>query len=165
MADEDFLPDLKQMSARKRAQMTYMMDVAWRIEWDLHNAINERGFIPEAWHEIARATPRGKRRKVTMSIDEDVIRFFREMGIGHLGRMAEVLKTYMHARLAGLVNGAETLNHYKRRETYHAGARPAFGENARILGEDWEDAPDPLASFSLAELAAAIRARLEARKG
>lgn len=105
MAADEIRPDLKRMGARQRAQMTYMMDVAWWLEWELHNAINERGFIPEAWHEIARATPRGKRRKVTMSIDEDVIRFFREMGVGHLGRMAEVLKTYMHARLAGLVRG------------------------------------------------------------
>ena len=33
------MPDLKRQTPRQRAQMTYMMDVMRRLEWDLHNTI------------------------------------------------------------------------------------------------------------------------------
>lgn len=33
MAADEIRPDLKRMGARQRAQMTYMMDVAWWLEW------------------------------------------------------------------------------------------------------------------------------------
>ena len=140
---EETIPDLARLDARKRAHLTYMIDVGRRIEWDLHNAIDRGGFIPPDWHEIARATPHRGRVKLTMRVEEDVVRFFRSMGKGHLTRMADVLKTYMHARLAGVVRGPETLNLFRTRERDHAGDRPAFGDAARIEGKDWEDLPAP----------------------
>ena len=54
------MPDLKRQTPRQRAQMTYMMDVMRRLEWDLHNTIELTGRIPEAWHQIATATPRAE---------------------------------------------------------------------------------------------------------
>ena len=63
------MPDLKKQTPRQRAQMTYMMDVMRRLEWDLHNTIELTGRIPEAWHEIATATPRAA--KVTGGAWED----------------------------------------------------------------------------------------------
>jgi hypothetical protein len=45
----------------------------------------------------------------------------------------------MHARLAGVIRGAETVAHYRRREMGLDGAKPAFGDVARELGEAWED--------------------------
>ena len=43
------MPDLRKQTPRQRAQMTYMMDVMRRLEWDLHNTIELTGRIPEAW--------------------------------------------------------------------------------------------------------------------
>lgn len=40
-------------------------------------------------------------------LDEDVVDFFRAMGAGHLARMNAVLRTFMLARLAGVVTGPE----------------------------------------------------------
>lgn len=142
MTDE-IRTDYAKMTAKQRAHLTYMIDVGRRIEWDLHNAIDRGGFIPKDWHDIAKATPSHARVKVTMRIEEDVLRFFRAAGEGHLARMADVLKTYMHARLAGIVRGADTLNHFKHREEVHGGARPPFGEALGLLGETFEDAAPP----------------------
>jgi uncharacterized protein (DUF4415 family) len=127
------MPDLKKQTSRQRAQMTYMMDVMRRLEWDLHNTIELTGRIPEAWHEIATATPRAAKVKVNLALEADVLKFFKSMGEGYGPRINDVLKSYMHARLAGVIRGAETLAHYREREEAYAGGKPQFGDVAREL--------------------------------
>ncbi len=133
------MPNLRKQTPRQRAQMTYMMDVMRRLEWDLHNTIEMTGRIPEAWHEIATATPRTAKAKVTLRLEADVVKFFKSMGEGYGPRMNDVLKSYMHARLAGVIRGAETIAHYRRREDGLDGPKPEFGDMARLVGEEWED--------------------------
>jgi len=120
------MPDLRKQTPRQRAQMTYMMDVMRRLEWDLHNSIEMTGRIPEAWHEIAQATPRAEKAKVTLRLEGDVVKFFKSMGPDYGPRINDVLKSYMHARLAGVIRGAETIAHYRRREDGLDGPKPAF---------------------------------------
>ena len=134
------MPDLKKQTPRQRAQMTYMMDVMRRLEWDLHNTIELTGRIPEEWHQIATATPRSVKKRVCIALEADVLKFFRSMGEGYGPRINDVLKSYMHARLAGVIRGAETLAHYREREEAWSGEKPQFGEVAQAMGEDWEDA-------------------------
>ncbi len=50
-------------------------------------------------------------RQVPVRLDEDVIAFFRAMGMGHLSRMNTVLRTFMLARLAGIVTGPEDVRY------------------------------------------------------
>lgn len=133
------MPDLKHQTPRQRAQMTYMMDVMRRLEWDLHNTIELTGRIPEEWHRIATATPRAAKVKVTLALEADVLKFFRSMGEGYGPRINDVLKSYMHARLAGVIRGAETIAHYREREEAHAGPKPQFGEVAKAMDEAQED--------------------------
>lgn len=59
---------------------------------------------------------------MTLRLDEDVLRFFRAMGAGHLTRINAVLRTFMLARLAGLVGGPEDV-----------GYAPTAEEEARAL--------------------------------
>ena len=99
------MPDLKTQTPRQRANMTYMMDVMRRLEWDLHNTIEATGRIPEEWHEIAQATPRSAGVKVNLRLEADVVKFFKSMGEGYGPRINDVLRSYMHARLAGVVQG------------------------------------------------------------
>ena len=138
------MPDLKRQTPRQRAQMTYMMDVMRRLEWDLHNTIELTGRIPEEWHQIATATPRAAKVKVTLALEADVLKFFRSMGEGYGPRINDVLRSYMHARLAGVIRGAETLAHYREREEAHAGEKPQFGEVAKAMGGEWEDDGPPV---------------------
>jgi uncharacterized protein (DUF4415 family) len=133
------MPDLKRQTAKQRAHTTYMMDVMRRLEWDLHNTIELTGRIPEAWHEIATATPRSPGLRVTLRLEADVVKFFKSMGEGYGPRINDVLKSYMHARLAGVIRGAETVAHFRRRAEGFDGPKPAFGDVARAMGEEWSD--------------------------
>lgn len=137
--------DFNAMSAKQTANYAYMCDVMRRLEWDLHHTIAETGRIPPEWHEIAQDRPEARRVKVNLRLETDVMRFFRSMGPDHGARINAVLKSYVHARLAGVIKGAETTGFYRNRHELHSGAKPAFGETARALGEDWpEDEPAPL---------------------
>ena len=120
------MPDLAKQTPRQRAQMTYMMDVMRSLEWDLHNTIELTGRIPEEWHEIASRPPAPALQKVTLRLDKDVLAFFRRMGTDYGPRINDVLRSYMYARLTGLLRGAETVNHFRVREELHSGPKPAF---------------------------------------
>ena len=136
------MSNLAKQTAKQRAHFTYMADIMHRLNWDLHNTIEMTGHIPEAWHDIAQKTPARQNLKVNLRVDEDVVRFFKSMGKGYGPRMCEVLKSYMHARLAGVIKGAETTNHFKAQEAQYDGEKPRFGDFARSMGHDWSDAPD-----------------------
>lgn len=127
--------DLTRMTAKQRENYHYMADAMRRLEWDLHNHIEATGRVPAEWHEIAKERGPRKKKLTTMRLDEDVLRFFKSMGAGHLPRMNEVLRSYMHARLAGVIRGAETVDYYKGREGYFDGERPLWGDTGRMLGE------------------------------
>ncbi len=136
------MSNLKQQTPKQRAQFAYMIDVMQRLEWDLHNTIEMTSRIPEEWHDIAARRPVSKTTKVNLRLEEDVIRFFKSMGEGYGPRINDVLKSYVHARLAGVIRGAETTNHHQKRQDYHTGPKPRFGDVAREVGQEWEDAPD-----------------------
>lgn len=65
--------------------------------------------VPVEWHNIWAERDRraDKKKRVTISVDEDVLRFFRAMGAGYGPRMNRVLRAFMHDRLAGRVHGPE----------------------------------------------------------
>ncbi len=136
------MTDLTRLTPRQRSHYTYLMDVMSRLDWDFHNTIHRHGRIPPDWAEIAQATPRRTKVKVTFEVEEDVLKFFKQMGKGHGPRMNDVLRCFMHARLAGVVEGAETLAIYREGATANAGPRPGFGDTARMMGEAPEPEPE-----------------------
>lgn len=137
------MTDLAKQTPKQRKHTYYMMEAMRRLEWDLHNAIDEAGRIPPEWHQIATEPARRRTTRVTLRLEEDVVKFFRSMGEGYGPRMNAVLAAFMQARLAGLIRGAETINHFKQREEVHDGPKPSWGSVARDMGEDWQDAPGP----------------------
>ncbi len=153
------MPDLKNQTPRQRGHMTYMMDVMRRLEWDLHNTIELTGRIPEDWHEIATATPRSARVKVNLGLEADVVKFFKSMGEGYGPRINDVLRSYMHARLAGVIRGAETVAHFRHRAEVHDGPKPAFGDVAREVGEEGEDEGPGVVQGSRAKMQEVLQRR------
>lgn len=138
------MTDLNRQTPTQRRHYTYMMDVMRRLEWDLHNTIEATTRIPEEWHAIARKTPSDAHLKVNLRLEADVVKFFKSMGEGYGPRINNVLKSYMHARLAGVIQGAETLNHFRTRDGMHDGKKPAFGDTDRSVGEVFvDDGPEP----------------------
>jgi uncharacterized protein (DUF4415 family) len=135
----------KRQTPREAAHFTYMMDVMRRLEWDLHNTIAETSRVPEAWHQIAAREKTSRKVKVNLWLEADVVKFLKSMGDGWGPRANDVLKSWMHARIAGVVKGAETLDIWKAREEGFEGEKPGFGYHAGILKlEDETTAPQRL---------------------
>lgn len=76
-----------------------LRDLETDLRWKLEGSVR----IPAAWTEIAQDRSQPAKTKVTLRLDEDVLRFFRSMGQGHLTRMNAVLRAFMLARLAEVV--------------------------------------------------------------
>ncbi|MFZ1467700.1 MAG: BrnA antitoxin family protein [Paracoccaceae bacterium] len=127
---------LRRQTPKQRMLTSYMAEVMERLEWDLHNTIELTGRIPEEWHEIAKARPLAPQVKVNLRLEADVVRFFKSMGEGYGSRINDVLKSYMYARLTGLLRGAETVCHFRTREVHHAGAKPAFSDEPPVARGD-----------------------------
>lgn len=140
------------MRGKAAVHYHYMADAMRRLEWDLHHRIEVTGRIPVEWHEIAREEPRVGTERVSLRLDRDVVKFFRSMGLGYGPRINRVLRSYMHARLAGVIRGAETAPEFR---VGVAEERPLWGETARMLGVG----PGPDA----AEREVEARARMEER--
>jgi uncharacterized protein (DUF4415 family) len=158
------MPDLSRLTPKRTAHYTYMMDVMRRLEWDLHQRIEDTGRIPPEWHEIASARPTAPKVRVHMTLEADVVRFFRSMGPGYGPRINDVLKSWMHARLAGVIRGAETTNLYRQATEVHDGPKPAFGDSARAAGDVWEDAPAPVTREARMQRLMEMRAERDARE-
>ncbi|WP_435257962.1 BrnA antitoxin family protein [Thioclava sp. FR2] len=123
----------RKMTAKERENFFYMSEAMRRLEWDLHHTIEVTNRIPEAWHEIARRPHPQPTERVTVRLDRDVLKFFRSMGAGYGPRLNEVLRSYMHARLAGVIGGADTAEMFRQAKD-HEGERPVWGETGAAFG-------------------------------
>lgn len=129
--------------AARRVNYHYMADVMRRLEWDLHQKILTEGRVPDAWHELARERGSGKKVRVTLMIEEDVLRFFRSLGEGYGPRMNRVLAGFMHARLAGVLEGGETMDYFaRRREAELDGPKPGWGATQKPYEEIGPEIPE-----------------------
>ena len=140
------------MRGKQAVHYHYMADAMRRLEWDLHHQIAATGRIPQEWHEIAEEEPRVGTERLAIRLDRDVVKFFRSMGLGYGPRINRVLRAYMHARLAGVIRGAETAPQFR---VELAGERPLWGETAASFGAG--EGPDA------AERAVEARVRAEER--
>jgi len=150
------MTDLTRMTPRQRSHYTYLIDVMNRLEWDFHNAIHRARRIPPEWSQIAQTTPRHTKRKVTFEIEENVLKFFRAMGKGHGPCMNDVLRAFMHARLAGVVEGADSLAIYREGAKANTGPRPGFGDVARMKGTEPEAEPEAQGPRAIMDRAMAL---------
>ena len=154
------MTDFARMTPRQRSHATYMHDVMQRLEFDFHATIHRGRRIPPAWAEIARATPAQTKVKVTLNIEADVLKFFKSMGRGHGPRMNDVLKAFMHARIAGVVEGPDTISQYRDGAEV---PRPDWGDFSRMLGRAPEDEPDEMTPMEMVDRAQALLAANRAR--
>ena len=127
--------DLKKMNRSQRENYYYLFDVMQRLEWDFHHHIEATDHIPREWHDIAKQHRAKGKVHLTMRVDEDVLRFFKSMGAGHLVRMNDVLRSFVHARLAGVLKGADTVDYYRRSLEVVPEERPMWGDIGRGFGK------------------------------
>lgn len=124
----------------RRANYHYMADAMRMLEWDLHSTVMARMRIPDEWHRIAQEKGTAPKTRVTLRLDADVVAFFRSMGPDWQVRVNRLMAAWMHARLAGLIEGAETMDYLKRREAEGLdGPRPEFGDLQRAEDAAWAE--------------------------
>ncbi len=160
---------------QRRVNYHYMADAMRMLEWDLHQRLMSDLRIPDEWHEIARDKGQRGKTRVTIRLDEDIVKFFRSMGPDWQPRLNRVLSVWMHARLAGMIRGAETMDYMKlRKDEGHDGPRPRWGELSRMeedafgpeAFEGMEDEGVPMGTERVASkvLKAELDARLAGRE-
>ena len=105
------MPATARAKPHEIAQYHYLADAMRGLERDLHGHIARSGLIPEEWHRVSEERGPGQKVRMALWIEADVLRFYRSQGAGHTRRMAEVLRSFMHARLSALLRGPEGLDY------------------------------------------------------
>jgi uncharacterized protein (DUF4415 family) len=96
---------------KRAAHFHQMAERLRKLEVELHYPWAGERAVPPEWTTIAQRATTGHKARVTLWVEEDVLRFFRATGPLYTTRMAEVLSTFMHARLAGVVKGPEEVSY------------------------------------------------------
>lgn len=124
------------MGARQQERRSEMIAAMERFEWDMQDTVARQGRLPPEWKEIweERGAPK---ERVTLRVDRDVLRFFRSMGDGYGPRMNGVLRSFMLARLAGMIRHGDMAEKY--RETWMGKPRPTPAAEAHRLREMMHD--------------------------
>ncbi|WP_316015902.1 BrnA antitoxin family protein [Roseobacter sp. HKCCA0434] len=105
---DDFPVDDKNGRKLTRAQLRAETEMAMQLDdWlrETRAMLTKRELIPEAWHEIEAEHPCHNRVKLTIRVDADVAKFYRAMGTGYGARMNAILRTWMMARKAMVIEG------------------------------------------------------------
>jgi uncharacterized protein (DUF4415 family) len=67
-----------------------------------------RRLVPPGWHSVERRTEiKPKKTKLTVTLDADMVKWFRALGRGYQPRMNAVLRAYMHAVISKEVERVE----------------------------------------------------------
>jgi uncharacterized protein (DUF4415 family) len=123
-------------SKRQKLEYALLGDAMRQLEWDLRHPMFMAQRIPSEWRRIHR-TPDAAKTRVTLRVDDDVVKFFRSLGSGYQTKMNLVLRGFMHARLSEFVQAPEWLDLLAEGEELDdlGVARPRVGDTEREMGE------------------------------
>ncbi|UWR23166.1 BrnA antitoxin family protein [Sulfitobacter sp. S190] len=110
----------------KETHRNYFNNLMFQVEWDLHQTVLDEKRIPDEWHRIARDRMPQRKTRITLRVEEDVVKFFRKMGPGYQQRMNDVLATWLHGRLAALIEGPDARD--VAAEAFADMSRPRLGD-------------------------------------
>lgn len=110
---------------RERKNISEMIAIMSRFQWDMAYTATRTEKVPEVWRKVWQERS-SKKRKVSLYVDEDVYRLFKSMGAGMGPRMNDVLRAFMFARLAGLLEGEDLVE--EARETWMGKPKPSVAE-------------------------------------
>jgi uncharacterized protein (DUF4415 family) len=107
------IPHPTEQTKRERSDTWMMIDAFRKVETDLHHRLLEMRTIPPTGTASTSGGGSGTRSamKVTAAFDADVVRFFKGLGPGYQWRMNEVLRAYVHGRMAKIVKGPDTTDY------------------------------------------------------
>ena len=63
-----------------------------------------RSLVPKGWDRAHQTAPcKPKTAKITIRLEKDVLAWYRKLGTGYQNRINQVLRLYMHATIAKLI--------------------------------------------------------------
>jgi hypothetical protein len=74
--------------------------------------------------------------------------------------MNDVLRVFMHGRLARVIRGADTVDYFKRGQGLHDGDRPLWGDTGRMMDGD----PPQTEAEKKAERTARLREKMRMKE-
>ena len=129
----------KEMTKTDRKHWGFGVDAMKMIEYELMGYMHEFRALPRDWDQIWEDQDKRdpKRKKITISVDEDVLRFFKGLGPGYQPRMNRILRAFMHFRLAKLIEGPDVTDYILKPDEMLEKARmkPRWGDTDRTFGE------------------------------
>ena len=128
--------ELNKMSKSERRNFLFGVDALRMIEYDIHDRLWDLKGCPSEWHDIWLDEDRRdtNRTRVTLSLDADVIKFFKALGPGYGPRINRVLRAFMHMRLARVIEGPDNNDYILRPEEVIAARtrrRAEFGDSEK----------------------------------
>lgn len=120
----------QKMTERDAKHRYWVAEAMSRLEYDLASEVMRHSRIPPEWHGLS-SPGRSPKKKVTMMVEEDVVKFFKSLGYGYQSRMNDVLKAFVHAKLGRLLTGQDTPEGYAERVP---SKRADWGEFSEFLG-------------------------------
>lgn len=101
----------RKLTPQQRLQYRFMIDQMMQVEYDLRHAVLHRVVVPHDWNRILSHEPVKGTTRVTIRLDEDLVRFFRKLGPGWQSKLNAVVRGYVKGRMAGIVKDfAEALD-------------------------------------------------------
>lgn len=153
---------MPQPTKTERKHRAHLLDLMRQLEWDIAEKTRAHTRLPPEWQEIGVKRYPDRKRRITLRVEESVIRFFKSMGAGYQVRMNDVLASWVHARLAGYAKGPEDVGVMQHE------ARPELGESELFIAQLEAHANLELARYKLALLGTTeeeLIARLDAEVG
>ncbi|MEM9031142.1 MAG: BrnA antitoxin family protein [Pseudomonadota bacterium] len=119
------------MSPQKKLHYRFMVDQCRQFEYDLRHAMLNRLVLPSEWQGVFEKEPVKGTTRVTIRLDEDLVRFFRKFGPGWQKVLNTVVRAFVKARLSGILDGPGSINELLD----GLSERPSVGEMERMLAE------------------------------
>lgn len=100
----------KTLTPTQARNRKYALNAMRSFEAEMRDHILQYDNIPGEWFHIEPTI--GRRHptttRITLRLDADVVKFFKAMGPGYQPRINQVLRSFMHMKLAKLVEDGET---------------------------------------------------------
>ncbi|MEM9045195.1 MAG: BrnA antitoxin family protein [Pseudomonadota bacterium] len=99
------MTDRKPSIAERKSALEFKLEILrQKREWD--EWMIEREMIPKAWRKMEEIAPCSMpKKKLNLCLDQDVVKFYRGLGRGYQARINAILRTWMHARIAKVIEG------------------------------------------------------------
>ena len=90
----------------QQLEYRFFADAVRRLDWDLRTDVWAGLSVPRDWQDILRAEPDPKKVRITLRVDEPVVKFFRRRWArGYQAEMNRVLRAFLHLAMSRVAEG------------------------------------------------------------